>query len=199
MAKFNWLKQPDQRTKEAKTWKKWFKGIAKLHERFLNEADFDPFTFNETASVSIFASSATQIGLLSLAEYVTYKKSKDDMRKKADGRADLWVKCTKTSKDWNFEFKVFWYGTSIKTEQIDKIMEVAHNDARHVKESESQRRFGVVIFSPNISIEGKDFDSYETEETLESYLTEYRDFSYITAAFAIKVSLNPIYCVIVEA
>jgi hypothetical protein len=83
-------------------WQPWVDAAAGLCERWADFED-DPFSYNETASVSLLASAAAKVGYLGLAEYVTSKRSSSDLRRKVNGRSDYWMSAEHRS--WLFEFK----------------------------------------------------------------------------------------------
>lgn len=84
-------------------WLEWISGASSLRNRFLDEEGYDPFDFNETASVSLLASAAVHIGGLALAESISTKRKQEDYRKKGHGRDDLYILLG--DQGWTFEFK----------------------------------------------------------------------------------------------
>ena len=93
----------DQRTSAYRGWKPWLGAAAALVKRYNDELDDDPFAYNETASVSLLASAAAQVGYLGLAEFGVTKGHRTDRRLAVDGRCDFWMAGQTTN--WGFEFK----------------------------------------------------------------------------------------------
>src|SRR5690349_242338 len=77
----------DERTIEARLWPRWMKAADTLVSRFAHFDD-DPFSYNETASVSLLCSAATRCGYLAFAEYATTKRGRKDKRERGHGRCD---------------------------------------------------------------------------------------------------------------
>ncbi len=123
---------------EAKIWQPWMEAAASVARKLMefNEVDnedgesvqYDPFGYNEAASVSLLVAAAERIGMVSLAEYVTRKSHKDKRRKDRNGRTDLWL-CDANDKHWEFEFKQPYdkmYGLAA----LEKMMTSSRSEAR---------------------------------------------------------------------
>lgn len=96
----------DGRHGHGHVWRRWMRRTALFQKRWKREepAD-DPLAYNETASVSVLASTAFATGLLGLAEYVATKRGRVDLRTRVNNcRADLWVS-DPGGDSWAFEFK----------------------------------------------------------------------------------------------
>lgn len=65
----------DGRTREVKHWNEWLKRVPAIRRKFCRWAsDFDPFYWNEAASVAVLANAAAQAGYLAHTEYVALKR-----------------------------------------------------------------------------------------------------------------------------
>ena len=85
-------------------WKLWLEKTAELRDRYKCAEDGDdPLGYNETASVSVMASAAYACGGYALAEYVSQKRTKEDLRRKGHGRDDLYAVIE--GDWWVFEYK----------------------------------------------------------------------------------------------
>jgi hypothetical protein len=134
----------DKRTTEFLAWDPWLSAAARLVGRFDDELDDDPLAYNETASVSLLASAATQVGYLGLAEFSVTKGSKADRRKSAKGRCDLWI--ASDTRTWGFEFKQ--RAPQKITDAIWlKAMDEAKACARCLRQSEADERVAGLIVS----------------------------------------------------
>lgn len=195
---FVWLKEPDKRQKLFKPWDSWFKRVAKLHARFLKTAyDDDPFHYNETATVSLFASAACQGKMIALAEFVCFKKRKSDKREIGNGRSDLWVMCEESELSWSFEFKVHWYRSKISEDVIRAAVDNAYKDALVVYPDDSYGRFGVTAFSPSWWCEGDDYEVSSLNDAIVEYINN-SSRDEVFCAFASKYGSKPIYFIFRE-
>lgn len=110
-----------------KKWKLWLEKTAELRDRYRDaEDEDDPLGYNETASVSIMASAAFACGGYALAEYVSQKRNKEDLRYKGHGRDDLYAVIG--NEGWVFEYKQFFCSTpnNLCEKLNDKFEEACH-------------------------------------------------------------------------
>jgi hypothetical protein len=126
----------DERTAESRIWPKWMGSADQIVSAFA-ELDDDPFGYNETASVSLLCSAAARCGYLALAEYATTKRGRDNKKKSAPGRCDLYLDAQ--GHDWEFEFKQFfpwsvprrrlqsWWGKAVESAEC-----LRKDGARHL-------------------------------------------------------------------
>ncbi len=135
--------QGDSRTIEADVWQDWLTQAAKLARRF-GEVEDDPFGYNEAATVSLLTAAATQADMLGLAEFISVKKNKTDLRRNAAGRCDFWMHSHRRS--WAFEFKQHFYnGGMHRTETILGWLDEAFHDATVLSRKEADKRVGGLI------------------------------------------------------
>lgn len=126
----------DARKLERREWQTWLAEAAKLAVRFDQELwGDDPFSYNETASVSLLCAAAAKAGHLSLAEFSTTKKAAHNWRKRAPGRADFWMLGT-AGRSWAFEFKQLTRG-AVTIKRLQKKMVESRKSAACVREAEA--------------------------------------------------------------
>jgi hypothetical protein len=100
-----------------------------------DEIDASPFEFNEVSAVGFLTVAAARCDFLTLNEYEISKSSKLDRRKKAAGRADLWI--SGKDRTYSFEFKRAWYAATIKN--LEATMSRALGDISAVHDIASSR------------------------------------------------------------
>lgn len=127
-------------THEARAWNRWLKEAAQLAHQFGNLED-DPFSYNETATVSLLTAAAARVDMLALAEFVSTKQFR---RMPVNGRCDLWI-CSER-RSWAFEVKQFRYlGGYHRLSTIRGWLASACWDARKLAHHEAEKRFAILI------------------------------------------------------
>jgi len=142
-----WLNR-DLRTIESRVWERWFNRVPRIRKAFAEYVDDDPLYYNETATVSVFASAASQSQLVAFSEYVSEKGEAADRRRTRGGRGDLWVLSPKDNRSWAFEFKQVWAREKCRASTIEKKLNMAVDDARCVRSFEADFRFGALLIVP---------------------------------------------------
>ncbi len=132
----------DARTIEFERWQQWLSHAAKVARVFDNAED-DPFAYNEAASVSILTAAAALSGMQGIAEYTSRKLSSKDRRVRTNGRADFWLSCERRS--WSFEFKQFMIYGSIPRVRLKTVLGVAIRNAQCIAKQESDSRIAAMI------------------------------------------------------
>jgi hypothetical protein len=126
----------DGRKLERREWQAWLTEAAKLAVRFDQELwGDDPFSYNETASVSLLCAAGSRAGNLCLAEFSTTKKAAHNRRKRAPGRSDFWM-LGAAGRSWAFEFKQLTRG-SVTMKRLQKKMAEASRCAACIREIEA--------------------------------------------------------------
>lgn len=133
----------DQRTAAFKGWRPWLEAAAALVKRYNDELDDDPFAYNETASVSLLASAAAQVGYLGLAEFGVTKGHRTDRRLAVDGRCDFWMAGRTTN--WGFEFKQYSPTDRARPSKLLDGMKKAMAAAGCLRHDEADERVGGLI------------------------------------------------------
>jgi hypothetical protein len=138
---FECIKSDGRRRGLASDWDSWLREADRLYGRYLDEIDASPFEFNEVSAVGFLTVAAARCDFLTLNEYEISKSNKLDRRKKAAGRADLWI--SGKDRTYSFEFKRAWYAATIKN--LEATMSRARGDISAVHRSESNYAAGVVL------------------------------------------------------
>jgi hypothetical protein len=137
-------------------WLEWISGASSLRNRFLDEEGYDPFDFNETASVSLLASAAVHIGGLALAESISTKRKQEDYRKKGHGRDDLYILLG--DQGWTFEFKQIFRPI---TSQLKGQFDAACRCARQTDTLDGERGVaGLIVFTADWYVEHGRLEKY---------------------------------------
>jgi hypothetical protein len=137
----------DKRTKEGASWPVWMDGVNRALERYASaHADEDgtdnPFSYNETASVSVLVAGAALAGFIALADYRTIKLSGSGNDK--NGRCDLYLMANWNT--WAFEFKQLFTTSSPTSEgRLKSKLEASLKAAKELKGEDHDRAFGGVI------------------------------------------------------
>lgn len=137
----------DGRSREARLWTTWLRQLPRLRKQYFEAFEFDPLRSNETASVGLLATAAGRAGLLTMAEYVTWKRALSRGRPYRGGRCDLWVGDPRSGTSWAFEVKQHFCSKRCRPSTLAKHLDRACKDARQVDSLEADRRFGVLIVS----------------------------------------------------
>ena len=174
----------DKRTREVKRWTEWLRRVPAIRRKFCRWADdFDPFHWNEAASVAVLANAAAQAGYLSHTEYVALKRNPTRGRPFRRGRCDLWVADVKNELSWAFEVKQHFAAARTRESTLDARLEKALKDAQAVDRAEADRRVGCLIVVPRQ-------DTTQNSDHIERFdrLCERAD-----VAFRIGGGLGPIW------
>lgn len=129
---------------ELQCWESWFREVGRMRRAFRSAMGFDPMC-NETASVGVLASAASNAGLLAMTEYVCVKRSVADARRFRNGRADLWIYHPGRDVSWVFEAKQLRCAPAIRQVTLETHLRRACHDAAHVPEWEANHKFGILI------------------------------------------------------
>ncbi len=124
----------------------WHKSADSLYNEFVSaEENFDPFNFNEVASVSFLTAAAGRAGFAPIMESTLVKSHVDDKGHKRDwkGRSDLLIFANQ--KRYAFEFKTCWRNP--KEVQIVKCLELAKNDILASKTGEGVTSYAAIVTS----------------------------------------------------
>ncbi len=139
----------DGRTREVKNWTDWLNRVPAIRQSFCDWAeDFDPFHWNEAASVAVLSNAAAQAGYLAHTEYVVPKRHATRGRPFRRGRCDLWIADPKNETSWAFEVKQHFAAAKIRQATFDKQLDKARIDARAVDSNEADRLVGCLIAVP---------------------------------------------------
>lgn len=153
----------DARTSDFKHWMTWLRRVPAIRRKFCRWAeDFDPFHFNEAASVAVLANAAAQAGYLAHTEYVAFKRHMTRGRPFRQGRCDLWIADVDRGLSWAFEVKQHFAAARIRQSTFDARLKRAQNDARQVDRNEADRRVGCLIAVPGHSM-------LQTQELIEHF------------------------------
>ncbi|WP_293864484.1 hypothetical protein [uncultured Alsobacter sp.] len=161
----------DRRTSEFLDWQPWLEKAARLVGKFDRELYDDPFSYNETASVSLLASAATQAGYLALAEFIVWKGHKADRRMNAAGRCDLWIYAER--KTYALEFKQS-VPLAVTEARWTASMNAARQAAKYLRADEADERVAALVVSL-WQLDDDDLD--DARETLTA-LAERCDFAW---------------------
>ncbi|WJI76109.1 MULTISPECIES: hypothetical protein [unclassified Mesorhizobium] len=132
-----------------KHWSEWLKRVPAIRRKFCRwSSDFDPFYWNEAASVAVLANAASQAGYLAHTEYVALKRDSTRGRPFRQGRCDLWVADVQDGISWAFEVKQHFAASKIRQATFDSRLERARRDASHVDREEADQRVGCLIMVP---------------------------------------------------
>lgn len=138
----------DQRKREIKHWSKWLKAVPVIQRKFRSwNEEFNPFEWNEAASVAVLAIAASKAGYLAHTEYVTSKRHETRGKPFRHGRCDLWVADVETQLSWAFEFKQQSAASKLRPGTFNKRLARACRDARAVDRSEADSRVGCLILA----------------------------------------------------
>ena len=141
----------DGRRREVSIWGDWLARVPGIRDKFVKTINYDPFFYNETASVGVLANAASQSGLLALSEYSATKRGNGRGRPHRQGRCDLWVANPNADISWSFEFKQLFCRPNVQETTIDAALRRACEDARAVHPLEADLCFGGVFVSAYIT------------------------------------------------
>jgi hypothetical protein len=126
----------------------WLKAADAMREQLFEDGEgFDPFQYNETATVGFLVAAAGRAGMFALPEFTEQNRKLPEGRFRA-GRCDLWLASEDLSIDWLIEFKLCWYGRNAKIGLITPINNAI--DAVFDRDrGEADDRWGCVVYNPN--------------------------------------------------
>lgn len=137
----------DAGTREYRLWRKWLRHAVTIRaelrdwsEQIGPDDDFDPFRYNETASVATLASAASRAGFPTLTEFCGMK-----LRAKRGGRCDLWIGDPSSHRNWAIEFKQLFAKPALTKRSFTKLLDKACENARDVSPDEAAEHLGAVV------------------------------------------------------
>lgn len=107
---------------------------------------FDPFRYNETATVGFLVAAAGRAGMFALPEFTEQIRKLPKGRVRA-GRCDLWLASEDWSINWLIEFKLCWYGPNARNGLVTP-MNGAIGCVFDRDRGEADDRWGCVVYSP---------------------------------------------------
>ncbi|MEM6476351.1 MAG: hypothetical protein AAF687_09310 [Pseudomonadota bacterium] len=122
-------------------WEKWLEEADGLYNKLLHRAGYSPFYHHEVSSVGLLASAAALAGFLPMMEYEIRKKKRIDMRRKGEGRADLWF--DSGPRCYSFEAKRAYVAAT--TSNLSAMLHEAHADAWCIDKREYHYAAGLLI------------------------------------------------------
>lgn len=127
--------------------KRWLTAADSLRAHLHDEGEgFDPFRYNETATVGFLVAAAGRARMLALPEFTEDCKNLPEGRVRA-GRCDLWLASEDWKINWLLEFKQRWYGPGSRrglvTSLNDAIKCAVDRDKR-----EANVRWAVTVYCP---------------------------------------------------
>jgi hypothetical protein len=127
--------------------KRWLATADRLREHLHDGGEgFDPFRYNETATVGFLVAAAGRARMLALPEFTEDCENLPAGRVRA-GRCDLWLASEDWRINWLMEFKQCWYGPrsrrGLVTSLNDAIKCAVDRDKR-----EADVRWAVTVYCP---------------------------------------------------
>ena len=102
--------QGDGRTAEVRFCQRWLNAANELRDQLFEDGQgFDPFRYNETATVGFLVAAAGRANMLALPEFAENNRNLPKGRVRA-GRRDLWLANRDWTINWVIEFKLNWFG-----------------------------------------------------------------------------------------
>lgn len=149
---------------------------------------FDPFRYNETATVGLLVAAAGRAGLYALPEFTEDNRKLPDGRLRA-GRCDLWIASEDWEIDWLIEFKLGWYGPRARA-NLTKPMNAAIRCALARDPQEANERWACVVYVPRKRLAG---EMLANCKLWESYTELERLAASVDLAFEIDGSAGPVH------
>ncbi len=144
----------DKRKSEAQHWAYWLSKVPRMRREFGRwGTGFDPFEWNEAASVAALANAAVKAGYLAHTEYISLKRRKSRGRPYRHGRCDLWLADVDSKRSWAFEVKQHFAAARIRQSTFDTHLERARMDAKDLDHREADDRVGCLILVPKCPLE----------------------------------------------
>lgn len=143
----------DRRTIDSKFCERWFAAADELRSMIYASGEgFDPFDFNETATVGILAVAAGRAGLMALPEFVETNRQLPEGRVRA-GRCDLWIADPDWKMDWLIEFKVRWFRPHDDKKLVNKMNEAIRAVCERDRQ-EAKDRWACTVYAPAYDVAG---------------------------------------------
>jgi hypothetical protein len=148
---------------------RWLGAASELRDLLHADGEgFDPFGYNETATVGFLVAAAGRANLLSLPEFTETNRKLPGGRVRA-GRCDMWIASEDWEINWLLEFKVAYYGPRAGIGLVTRLNEAVQNvfDRDRV---EAGRRFGCTVFCPAerwFDLHTEDQAKWKTPATIE--------------------------------
>jgi hypothetical protein len=137
----------DLRTTEGKFCHRWLKAAAGMRDHLFDEGNgFDPFRYNETATVGFLVAAAGRAGFFALPEFTEDNRRLPEGRVRA-GRCDMWLASEDWKVNWLIEFKLGWYGPRSRDGLVTP-MNAAIKCAFERDRGEADERWACVVYSP---------------------------------------------------
>ena len=117
-----------------------------MRDHLYADDGFDPFRFNETATVGFLVAAAGRAGLFALPEFTEDNRKLPEGRVRA-GRCDLWIASEDWRINWLIEFKLGWYGPRARDGLVTP-MNAAITCAFGRDRTEADERWACVVYAP---------------------------------------------------
>jgi hypothetical protein len=136
----------DLRTVAGRFCNSWLQAADDMRDHLFEDGGFDPFRYNETATVGFLVAAAGRAGHFALPEFSETNRKLPEGRVRA-GRCDLWVANQDWSVNWLIEFKLGWYGPRSRDGLVTP-MNAAIECAFGRDRAEADERWGCVVYAP---------------------------------------------------
>ncbi|WP_375393488.1 hypothetical protein [uncultured Sphingomonas sp.] len=134
-------------TREGRFCRRWLEAASEMRDHLFADGEgFDPFRYNETATVGFLVAAAGRAGLLALPEFTEDHRKLPEGRVRA-GRCDLWLASEDLSINWLLEFKLGWYGPRARDGLVTP-MNKAIDCAFARDRDEADERWACVVYAP---------------------------------------------------
>lgn len=134
-------------TREGRFCRRWLQAASEMRDHLFEDGNgFDPFRYNETATVGFLVAAAGRAGMYALPEFTEDNRKLPEGRVRA-GRCDLWVASEDWSINWLIEFKLGWYGPNARNGLVTP-MNKAIGCAFDRDRGEAEDRWGCAVYSP---------------------------------------------------
>jgi len=137
----------DLRTIEGKFCRQWLEAAAAMRDHLYEDGNgFDPFRYNETATVGFLVAAAGRAGFFALPEFTESNRRLPEGRVRA-GRCDMWLASEDWQVNWLLEFKLGWYGPRARDGLVTS-MNAAIKCAFDRDRAEADERWACVVYAP---------------------------------------------------
>lgn len=134
-------------TREGKFCQSWLQAASDMRDHLFEDGNgFDPFRYNETATVGFLVAAAGRAGHFALPEFTEDNRKLPEGRVRA-GRCDLWLASENWAVNWLIEFKLGWYGPNARSGLVTH-MNNAIGCAFARDRTEADHRLGCVVYAP---------------------------------------------------
>jgi hypothetical protein len=179
----------DGRTVEARLSEQWLCAANELREHLFDGGQgFDPFRYNETATVGFLVAAAGRAKMFALPEFAENHRRLPEGRVRA-GRCDLWLADEDWTINWLIEFKLNWFGRRSRRGLVTPLNKAIQNAFDRDRE-EAEDRWGCVVYCPApqwFELGETDRQSWTTPTTIE------RLASFVDLAFKFSGAASPAY------